>query len=71
MKETTLQQEIDEFQLKENSQYIKYIVNFFDLHLNKDNKTIKQLFKDKLHLIISDEGLDDIIELHKKFSYGN
>ena len=59
-KEKSLQQEINEYQIQEQEKYIKYIVDFYKLHMTKDNETIKQLYKEEMNLIISDEGLQDI-----------
>ena len=63
MKEKILQQEIDEYQFQQDKCYQKYIVDFYKLHKDNDNETIKQLYKE--HLIISDEGLQDIISSYK------
>lgn len=63
VKEKSLQQEIDEYQFQQDKYYQKYIVDFYKLHNNKDNETIKQLYKEYLHLIISNESLQDIIWL--------
>lgn len=59
-KEKSLQQEIDEYQFQEEKLYQKHIVDFYKLHLHKDNEIIKQLYKEQLHLIVSDIGLQDI-----------
>lgn len=63
MKEKSLQQEIDEYQFQQDKIFQKYIVDFYKLHKDKDNDTIKQLYKEHLHLIISNESLQDIIGL--------
>jgi hypothetical protein len=67
MKKKSLQQEIDEYQFQETKIYQKYIVDFYKLHKDKDNETIKQLYKEHLHLhlIISNESLQDIISSSK------
>ena len=59
-KEKSLQQEIDEYQFQEEKLYQKHIVDFYKIHLYKDNEIIKQLYKEQLHLIVSDIGLQDI-----------
>lgn len=59
-KEKSLQQEINEYQFQEDEKYKKYIVDFYKLHMTKDKETIKQLYKEDINLIISDEGLQEI-----------